>query len=158
MTEVDSKTSKQLRLLAKWMWLYPPYLGAGISVRSVSADATQYVIQLKQRWYNRNMYGTHFGGSLYSMVDPFFVFAAAAFFGKGYILWDKAATIAYINPGKDTVHAEIGIPLGRLAEMKTAVDRVGKGDFTFETKVVDKAGTTVADVTKTIYIRRKKAM
>lgn len=136
------------------MWLYPPYLGAGISVKSVNADATQYVVQLKQRFYNRNMYGTHFGGSLYSMVDPFFVFAAAAYFGEGYILWDKAAAIDYISPGRGTVTSTIGIDRDRLQEMKEEVDREGKAVFTFNTTVRDSKDTIVADVSKTIYIRK----
>lgn len=148
-------TARNLRRMVRWMWLYPPYLGSGISVRSVSADATTYVVQLKARWYNRNMYGTHFGGSLYSMVDPFFVFSAAAYFGEGYILWDKAATIDYIRPGKGTVHAMINIDKSRLQSMKTEVDTKGRGVFVFETNVVDAAETIVAAVTKTIYIRRK---
>ena len=28
-------------------------------------------VELRQRWYNRNYVGTHFGGSLFAMTDPF---------------------------------------------------------------------------------------
>lgn len=151
-----NKDIKRMRRLAKVMFLYPPYIGAGISVKSVNADATEYVIQLKKRWYNRNVYGTHFGGSLYAMVDPFFVFCAAAYFGKDhYILWDKSASIDYVSPGKTTVTARIGIPQDKLAAMKEEVDAKGKGYFDFETEVIDKSNKIVARVKKQIYIRKK---
>lgn len=152
---MKNKKAGQMRRLGRLMWLYPPYIGAGISVRSVSDDALSYVVQLKQRWYNRNAYGTHFGGSLYSMVDPFYVFVAAAYFGDGYILWDKSASIDYVRPGKGTVTAHIAIPPDRLAEMKAEVDSLGKQTFTFNTQVIDHAGSVVAEVEKTIYIRKK---
>ena len=29
-------------------------------------------VRLKLRWYNRNFFGVHFGGSLFAMTDPFF--------------------------------------------------------------------------------------
>ena len=54
--------------------MYPPYLGMGVRVRSYRHDFTRFEVELRSRWYNRNLFGTHFGGSLYSMCDPFFVF------------------------------------------------------------------------------------
>jgi len=30
---------------------------------------------MKQRWYNRNYANSHFGGSLFSMTDPFSLFS-----------------------------------------------------------------------------------
>ena len=50
--------------------LYPPFLGAGIRVRRLEHG---YETRLTVRFYNRNYWGTAFGGSLYSMCDPFFV-------------------------------------------------------------------------------------
>lgn len=150
-----NKKAKQLKRLAKWIWLYPPYIGTGISVRSVNQDATSYTIQMKKRWFNSNAYGTHFGGSLYSMVDPFFVFAAASYFGEDYILWDKRASIHYVSPGKGTVTTVIGITHTKLEEMKTIVDRDGKALFDFETTITESDGRVVAEVSKQIYIRKK---
>ena len=45
--------------------LYPPYLGMGVRVRSYRDDFTRFEVELRARWYNRNLFGTHFGGSLY---------------------------------------------------------------------------------------------
>lgn len=137
------------------MWLYPPYLGAGISVQSVSQDSYAYVIQLKQRWWNRNVNGSHFGGSLFAMCDPWYVFIAAAYFGDRYVLWDKSASIEFLLPGKGKVTAQFAINEAELVAMKEEVDRLGKQTFHFTTYVVDSAGQKVALVQKEIYIRRK---
>ena len=152
---MPTKSARRLRRLAKVIWLYPPYLGAGISVKSVNETATFYVVQLKRRWYNRNVYGSHFGGSLYAMVDPFFVFAAAAHFGDDYILWDKSAAIEYVSPGRGTVFCEVHIPNDRLRSMKEEVDEKGKATFHFETEIKSAEGKLVAKVEKEIYIRKK---
>ncbi len=52
--------------------LWPPYLGAGIRVEHIAPDFRSVTVALVRRWYNRNYVGTHFGGSLYAMTDPFF--------------------------------------------------------------------------------------
>jgi hypothetical protein len=60
----------KFRKLIKKVNMYPPYLGMGIRVKSVSDDHTRFEVVLRQTWYNRNLFGTHFGGCLYSMCDP----------------------------------------------------------------------------------------
>ncbi len=78
------------------MWLinfYPPFIGAGVRLSDVNKDRTRLVTTMNLRWYNRNVYKTHFGGSLYTMCDPFFVFILAHRMGNDYILWDQSASI-----------------------------------------------------------------
>ena len=149
------KHAKKLRRLIKWMGWYPPYLGAGISVTHVSHDARTYKVVLKQRWYNRNIYGTHFGGSIYSMIDPFYVFSAYAYLGDGYILWDQKASIHFVRPGKGTIQATIHIPDEEMARIKETVDNSSKATFEFEGEILDNYGKTVATFAKTIYVRKK---
>jgi len=60
------------RLLRWGMNVWPPYLGAGIHVRSISGDWSEAVVELRARLLNRNYVGTHFGGSLFAMTDPFY--------------------------------------------------------------------------------------
>jgi len=122
---------KKLFKYKKLLNFYPPFLGAGIRLKEVNKEGTSYLVEMKLRWYNRNVYGTHFGGSLYAMCDPFFVFAAYAYFGDDYILWDKSAAIEFKKPGKGTVQALFEIPDTRLEEMKTVVDQEGKKTFHF---------------------------
>ncbi len=51
------------RLLRWAMNVWPPYLGAGIHVRSISADWSEAAVELRAHLLNRNYLGTHFGGS-----------------------------------------------------------------------------------------------
>lgn len=146
---------KRLFKYKKLLNLYPPFLGAGIRLKEANKKGTSYLVEMKLRWYNRNVYGTHFGGSLYAMCDPFFVFAAYAYFGDAYILWDKSATIQFKRPGKGTVRALFEISDDKLSEMKEAVDQNGKMTFNFTAEVKDMKGQVVAVVGKEIYIRKK---
>ena len=68
-----SRLARKARFLRWAMNFYPPYIGAGVRVRHISADMRLVQVKMVLRWYNRNYVGTQFGGSLYSMVDPFFV-------------------------------------------------------------------------------------
>lgn len=142
-----------LRLLS----FYPPYLGAGIRVKS-SPDLRTFEVRMKLRWWNRNYLGTQFGGSMYSMCDPFFVLILSAALGRDYIVWDKAATIRFVLPGRGTVKATFHIPQERIDEIRAAADAGGKVEPTFQTTVVDGEGKAVAEVEKLLYVRRKEVV
>ncbi|MGZ5245433.1 MAG: YiiD C-terminal domain-containing protein [Bacteroidia bacterium] len=146
---------RRLPRFYKLLNFYPPFLGAGIRVKEVSKDKTRFVAEMKLRWYNKNAAGTHFGGSLYSMCDPFYIMIIHAYFGDEYIFWDKSASIAYKHPAKGTVQAIFEIPPATLAEMKKQVDEKGKMSFSFSTRITDAKGKIVAEVEKEIYVRRK---
>lgn len=148
-----------VRTMRRFIWLlawWPPYLGTGIKIRSVNRTATRFVIDMKLRFYNENIYGTHFGGSLYSMCDPWFAFAISSYIGsKDYIIWDKSASIEYINPGRGTVSAIFEISDEKLKKIKSEVDKLGKQSFTFKTSITGEEDKIVALVTKEVYVRKK---
>lgn len=141
-----------LRLLS----FYPPYLGAGIRVKS-SSDLRTFEVRMKLTFWNRNYLGTQFGGSLYSMCDPFFVLILSAALGRDYIVWDKAASIRFLRPGRGTVKATFHIPQERIDEIRAAAD-TAKVEPTFQVTVVDTEGRTVAEVEKLLYVRRKEVV
>lgn len=140
----------------KWISLYAPYLGAGISVKSANEKFTKIGVEMKMRWYNRNLVGTHFGGSLYSMCDPFYMFILMENLGKDYIVWDKSASIQFKKPGLKNVYATFEILPEKINEIKSYVDLNGKGDFAFKTAVLNETGEIIADVEKVVYVRYKK--
>lgn len=137
--------------------MYPPYLGMGVRVRSYRDDFTRFEVELRSRWYNRNLFGTHFGGSLYAMADPFFVFIITMNFGGGYIVWDKSAAIEFLKPAKGTILGVFEISNDRLAEIRNEIDAVGKNTYHFEADLVDETGEAVARVSKEVYVRSKAA-
>jgi acyl-coenzyme A thioesterase PaaI-like protein len=145
------RTSVLLRMLSLW----PPYLGAGIRVRP-SADLRTFDVRMKLRWWNRNYVNTHFGGSLYSMCDPFFMLILIQALGRGYVVWDKAATIRFRRPGKGTVRATFHIPQERVEEIRAAADRGEKIEPVFTVEVRDEQGEVIAEVEKLLYVRLAK--
>ncbi len=70
------------------------------------------------RWYNRNYVGSHFGGSLLSMVDPFLMIMLMHNLGRDYVVWDKAGSIEFVAPGRGTVWAEFQVTDAMLADIR----------------------------------------
>jgi acyl-coenzyme A thioesterase PaaI-like protein len=145
------RRSWMMRLLS----LYPPYLGAGIRVKA-SSDLRTFEVRMKLRRWNRNYVGTQFGGSLYAMCDPFFMLILVTALGRGYVVWDKAATIRFRRPGRGAVHATFHIPLVRIEEIRAAADTRGKVEPTFRVDVLDDGGEVIAEVEKLLYVRLVK--
>lgn len=141
--------------LLKILRVYPPYLGAGISVRSVDPGLTAIDVEMKLRFFNQNFVGTHFGGSLYSMCDPWFMVMLIHQLGDGYVVWDKSATIDFLKPGRGTVRARFELPPEKVVALRAEVDEKGKVNPRFEALVTDTAGEPIAKVTKLLSVRRK---
>jgi acyl-coenzyme A thioesterase PaaI-like protein len=136
--------------------LYPPYLGAGVSVRSLAEDFTRIEARMKLRHWNQNYVGTQFGGSLYSMCDPFFMLLLMKQLGPGYVIWDKSATIDFLRPGRGTVRAVFEVPRKRSEEIRAEVDRGGKAYPQFEATVEAMDGEAIARVSKLLSVRRQQ--
>ncbi|MGM0563599.1 MAG: DUF4442 domain-containing protein [Pseudomonadota bacterium] len=134
---------------------YPPYVGAGIRTRHVSEDFSEIDMVLRLRWFNKNYFGTHFGGSLYAMTDPIYCLMLAKQLGRDYITWDKAANIEFVSPGRGEVRAEFRLTPERVEEVRRQAAS-GKPVFPeFEVRVLDERDKLVARVHKTLYVREK---
>ena len=57
------------------------------------------VVQMRLRFYNRNYVGTHYGGNLFTMTDPFHMIMLMHRLGPGYNVWDQKAEITFLKPG-----------------------------------------------------------
>jgi acyl-coenzyme A thioesterase PaaI-like protein len=135
---------------------YAPYRGAGIQIESI--ELKKYAIRVKMPLtrQNRNIVGVHFGGSLYSMVDPFYMLLLMHHLGPRYIVWDKAADITFLAPGRGTVYAHIQLSAGEISKIKDLAEDHAPIHRQYSLNIVDDAGTRIAEVKKTLYIRLKK--
>ena len=88
------------------MNLWPPFLFAGIRVLEISPDYRYARVRMRLRPWNRNFFGTHFGGSLFAMTDPFWVLLLFNQLGGDHVVWDQAGEIEFVAPGRGTVYAE----------------------------------------------------
>ena len=143
------------KLLKRILNLYPPYLGAGVKVTYISEDWRELHVSMSLRWFNRNAVGTHFGGSLYSMVDPHLMLLLMQLLGKEYLVWDKAANIEFIKASKRKLTSVIKVSNKDLEVIKKNTDNGEKYFSNFIVEIRDEDNDLVTRVKKTIYIRRK---
>ena len=138
------------------MNIFPPFLGACIKITYIRDDWRELHVAMRLRWYNTNAAGTHFGGSLYAMTDPHLMLLLMQLLGKEYVIWDKAATIDFVKPGRGTVKAIFTISEEELAVIREKIADGNKCLPEFTVKVVDEQGDLVANVKKVLYIREKR--
>lgn len=139
------------------MNLWPPFLGPGIKVLEISSDFRYIKVMLKRRWYNSNYVGTQYGGSMYSMTDPFYMLMLIKNLGRAYIVWDKAARIDFKSPGRTRLIAEFRISEDLLEEVRQRTKDGDKYIFDLPVDLKDDHGTTIATVIKTLYVRKKSS-
>jgi len=135
--------------------VYPPFLFGGIKVEKISGDWRYARVRLKLRWYNRNYVRTAFGGNLFSMTDPFWMIMVMESLGREYIVWDKAAEIEFVAPGKEDVFAEFRLDDAVLDELRRDAGENRKVLRWFDVEIKTKSGELVARVRKQLYVRRK---
>lgn len=138
------------------MNLWPPFLFSGIHVEHIGADWSSADVSMRMRPWNRNYVGTHFGGSLFAMNDPFWMLLLMHRLGRGYMVWDQAGEIAFLKPARGTVRARFVLEDATVEAIRTATAGGDKHLHWFENDITDASGETVARVRKQVYARRKR--
>lgn len=139
-------------LLSLWN-LWPPFLFSGIRVVKKSKDYRHITAKLKLRFWSANFVGTQYGGSLFSMTDGFYMVMLMKNLGPAYSVWDKAATIRYIQPGKTDVTAEFHLSEEDLEHIRKTVQEQGRMHWQRSIAIKDAHGNIIAEVDKTISIK-----
>lgn len=147
--------SLRQKFLEKFISYYAPYLGAGVRLKKMSKDFRFCRVEMPLTILNKNYVGTQFGGSLYSMVDPWYMLMLIKNLGEDYIVWDKAATINFRKPGTGRVHAEFKLTQEVIDSIKNHLETAVKMDKHFLVEIRDETDRLIADVDKTLYIRKK---
>ena len=143
------------RLLRFGLNLWPPFLFAGIHVTDLGADWRSARVELRLRPWNRNYVGTHFGGSLFAMTDPFWMLLVLHQLGRDHFVWDKSAEIEFVKPGRGTVWTRFDLDDATLAGLRQAAAAGDKVLHWFENEILDAQGDVVARVRKQVYVRLK---
>lgn len=143
----------------KWtLSLYPPLWGTGIWVEHVSEDFREVVVTMASRFYNRNAFGAHFGGSLAAMTDPFPTLMLMQVLGSDYQVIDSDTHIQFVAQARGRVKARFSIGDEMLAEIRAATAGGDKYTAVFPVGVTDEGGGVVAKVEKGIYIRLRREL
>jgi len=142
----------------RWVFgLWPPFRAMGIRVREIAPDFRRVVVELRQKLLNRNFVGTHFGGSMFAMADPFYMIMMMQVLGRDYVVWDKVGTIRFFKPGRGTLTARFELTQAMVDEAVARTANGEKFEPTYSVDVVNAQGETVARVEKTLHIRRKRS-
>ena len=147
------RTPGAMRRVFNW---WPPFRAAGIRVTDIAYDWRSAHVELRMGLFNRNYVGTHFGGSLFAMTDPFFMIMMMKNLGPEYVVWDKSGCVRFLKPARGTVTATLRLPEERIAEAREKTASGERHEPQFTVAIVDEQGNTVAEVDKTLYIRRKR--
>lgn len=147
---------RSARLFRWFLNIWPPFLGAGIVISKLSHDFRYARVELKKAWWNKNAVGTAYGGSLFSMTDPFYMLLLGANLGKEYLVWDQAAEITFVAPGKTRLYCEFFITESLLQDIETHTQAGDKHLPEMTVLVKDSEDNLVAKVTRVIYVRKKK--
>ena len=146
-------TPRRLRRVLRW---WPPFVFSGIRVLEIADDWSSARIELRRRWYTANYVGTHFGGSLFAMTDPFWMILVMETLGRDYVVWDKAADIEFIKAVREPVYAQIRVDPVAIAELRSATASGEKVLRWFETEIRTAAGELVARSRKQLHVRLRR--
>ena len=103
-------------------YLFGGYRGTGGKLKYIAEDWSDVRLELPLSWRTRNYMGTIVGGSIYSAVDPIYMLMLIRRLAPDFIVWDKAARIEFLKPGRETLHARFVINDAELAAIRTALD------------------------------------
>ncbi len=141
-------------LFRRVMNLWPPLFFSGIKLVTISSDFRSARVDLKWRPWTKNINASQYGGSLFSMTDPYYALLLFGCLGyERYIIWDKSADIDFISPGIGRLTAEFHLEDEQLHQIR---EMTAEGDKCFPEFVVyirDQQGTLVAKVTRRLYVR-----
>ncbi len=139
----------------RWMFnLWPTFWFAGVRVRHLSDDFQTAKVELRLGLLNRNYVGTAFGGTLYAMTDPFFMIMMLRQLGPGFVVWDRAGAVRYLKPGRGVITADFALPETEVERVRAALQNSNKLDQMYSVDLRDAQGELVAQVEKTLYIRK----
>lgn len=145
--------SMKPQTLRRLINFWPPLLFNAIRATYISRDFRELEVALKLRWFNRNYVGTHFGGNLFAMTDPWYMVMLIQNLGSAYYVWDKTATIEFIAPGRGKVTAKFELSEERLAEIRAQTAGGKKYLPSFMIEIRDEQNDLVARVRKTLYVK-----
>ena len=137
---------------------WPPFFFSGIKILKVSNDYRQVIVKLKLRFWNANYVGTQYGGSMFSLADPFYMVMLIQNLGPKYTVWDKSAHITYLKPGRTDLTAEFTLTEDDLDAIRSKLEMQNSMEWRRKVEIKDANGIIVAEVDKVLYIKRSKTI
>jgi acyl-coenzyme A thioesterase PaaI-like protein len=134
---------------------FPVYRATGARLEYIASDWQEVRIRLPLNWRTRNYVGTIFGGSMYGAVDPVYMIMLIKLLGPGYEVWDKAATIRFLQPGRSTLRASFRISADEVEAIRSSVAGNGRTERTFTVDLVDGDNRVCFSCEKILSVKRR---
>lgn len=129
---------------------------AKIRVRHISPDWRVIDVDMRLGLLNRNYMGSHFGGSLFSMTDPFFWLVVQRALGSDYVVSHKGGRIDFLKPGYGTVRARFEVADALLEEIRGVTANGDRHVPELSTEILDEKNEVVARATQILHIKRRQ--
>ena len=149
----ESFSTRVIRWGFNW---FPAYRGTGARITYIARDWREVRVKVPLSWRTRNIVGTIFGGSMYAAVDPIYMLMLIKILGPDYVVWDKAASIAFRKPGKDTLFATFRLSEQEIDLIRSTSMRHPSIVRVYRVELVDAENVVYATVEKTVYVRKKQ--
>lgn len=134
----------------RWLLnLYPPLLLQRIKVLEISADFRHCKVRLAKSILTKNLYGTTFGGSIYSAADPFFpilywqVLAREGLFLQA---WLRASKADFLAPVSTPLTLDFRITEEKLDQARAQLAEEGRAVMVDTVEGIDRGGRCCARI------------
>ena len=92
---------------------------------------------------------------MFGAVDGIHLVMLIKLLGPDYVVWDKASTIRFKQPGRTALYARVTFDERELESIRAELIDKPKLDRVFHIYLSDGVGNIYASIDKTIHIRRK---
>lgn len=137
---------------------HPAYWGTGARLTYLADDYREIRLRLPLTWRTRTVGGTLLGGSMFGAVDPVYTLMLMRALGPEYRVWDKAATIRFRKPGRETLYATFRLRERDLDAIRTELETGSATERVYTIDLVNREGAVHASVEKRLHIQRVRAV
>lgn len=139
--------------MRRMMNLWPPLLCSGIKMTRVSEDWEHARIELNLRWWNANMHGAAFGGTLFAMTDVMFGTLIARRLGTEYEAWTRTGTFQFLKPGRSGAYMDVDLTPELINWITDTVDEDGYCNVPYTSIIYNKDGSIVGIGQQDLHVR-----
>ena len=93
---------------------------------------------------------------MYGAVDPIYMIMFIKLLGPKYIVWDNAATIRFMKPGRTTLYARFTVAKEEIEAIPRELSHEPALERTYHVDLVDSEGVVHVSFEKNIYIEHKR--
>ena len=153
--------TKPSETLRSWFYrqafsFFPCYRRTGVRITYASPDMLEIHIALPLNWKTRGYNGTLFGGSMYACVDPVYATMIEWNLGRGYVAWDRAATIDFRKAGRSTLYGKFRLEKSDLDAIRLELETAPRVERVYDVTLADAHDVVHAIFNKTVVVRKRQ--